>query len=118
MIQGYFLTRGARRRPFVDATFHFPSLSQTFDTHLLVDTGADRTILGPVDASRLTRALGIALTALPSGLPSTGIGGTMPTRTIDAVLGPVFKRRPRSWSLNAAPTWTSGLCRHTLVLGA
>lgn len=86
MIRGYFLTRGSRRRPFVHATFTFPAFPRTFDTHLLVDTGADRTVIGPPDGSRLARVLGIALTALPMGLPSTGVGGTSSTRTIAAVL--------------------------------
>ena len=45
MIRGYFLTRGGRRRPFVQALIVSPSLSQPLDVQLLVDTGADRTII-------------------------------------------------------------------------
>jgi hypothetical protein len=74
------LHRGGRTRPFVDAVFEFPTLGRGLRVELLVDTGADRTVLAPLDAAKL----GADLTALPAGLPSTGIGGQMPTRTIPA----------------------------------
>ena len=46
MIRGYFSTQGSRRRPFIDAILQFPILNdRSLDVKLLVDTGADRTIL-------------------------------------------------------------------------
>lgn len=86
MIRGYFSTTGARRRPFVDAAFHFPTLNGSLEVPLLVDTGADRTILSPIDAKRLARRFRIDLTTFPKGAPSTGVGGQADTRAIEAVL--------------------------------
>lgn len=85
MIRGYFLSRGGRRRPFIDVVFQFPTLGeQRFDARLLVDTGADRTVLAPLDARRLELEAGIPLSALPSGAPTTGVGGQVNTRTLPA----------------------------------
>jgi hypothetical protein len=53
---------------------------------LLIDTGADRTILAPNDASQLVAQLGVRLADLPEGPPSTGVGGRMATRRIEAML--------------------------------
>jgi len=86
MIRGYFSTTGARRRPFVDAVFQFSIPNLNIEVPLLVDTGADRTILSPHDARRLEREVGINLTTLRRGTPSTGVGGQADTRTIEAVL--------------------------------
>jgi len=84
MIRGYFYTIGAIRRPFISARFQFPTLNnRLLGVELLVDTGADRTILSPGDAERL----GIDITTLASGTPSTGVGQRpVPTRTIQAAL--------------------------------
>lgn len=87
MIRGYFAVRGTRRRPVVDAVFQFPRISpRSFQARLLVDTGADRTAIAPLDAMRLQRELGMDLTTLPKGQPGTGVGGQMETRTLEAVL--------------------------------
>lgn len=87
MIRGYFATIRTRRRPVVDAVLHFPTLGDRgVQVRLLVDTGADRTVLAPVDATRLVREFGIDLAALAAGVPSRGIGGQWSTRTIEAVL--------------------------------
>jgi hypothetical protein len=87
MIRGSFVTHGARERPFVEGVFHFPALNnQTFDVSLLVDTGADRTILSSLDARRLSLRFQLDLRTLPQGAPSTGVGGRVATRTLDAVL--------------------------------
>ena len=87
MIRGYFATIRTRRRPVVDAVFHFPTLDdRSLQARLLVDTGADRTVLAPLDATRLVRELGIDLAALTAGAPSRGVGGLWSTRTIEAVL--------------------------------
>ena len=56
MIRGYYSAAGGRRRPYVKASFRFPSIrGQGLEVELLVDTGADRTILAPLDALRLSR---------------------------------------------------------------
>lgn len=87
MIRGYFSTTGSRRRPFIHSLFEFPTLAnRSLDVELLVDTGADRTSLAPLDARRLAARLGVDISALPQGDPSTGVGGPMETRTIEAVL--------------------------------
>lgn len=57
-----------------------------FELRLLVDTGADRTILSPMDARRLGRELGFDIQTLIRGDPSTGVGGQMETRMIDATI--------------------------------
>jgi hypothetical protein len=67
MIQGYFSPAGTTRRPFVQALLQFPSRGpRQVTVELLVDTGADRTMLGPVDARRFR----IAPETLPSGAPA------------------------------------------------
>lgn len=87
MIRGYFSTQGARRRPFIDAILQFPSLNdRSLDVKLLVDTGADRTILSPLDARRFIRRFALDLTTLPHGAPSTGVGGQSDTRLLETVL--------------------------------
>ena len=81
MIQGYFVE--PRRRPFIDGRFRFPGLDNlSVDVRLLVDTGADRTILSPQDAE----SIGIDITSLPLGAPGSGVGGQAPTRVMEAVL--------------------------------
>ena len=90
MIIGYFSIERGRLRPFIDAVFQFPTLnSQRLQVPLLVDTGADRTILSPSDALRLSRRSATNLSELPQSAPSIGVGGQVlgqgfvegPTRT-------------------------------------
>jgi predicted aspartyl protease len=87
MIRGYFSLERGRQRPFIDAVFQFPILNnQSIQVPLLVDTGADRTVLSPTDAIRLTRRFGVNLDDLPQGVPSTGVGGQASTRAVRAML--------------------------------
>jgi len=87
MIRGYFLRSGSTVRPFVDASFEFPLLhAGSLEVPLLVDTGADRTILAPLDAMRLAEETGVDIAALPRGVPSTGVGGQTDTRTVEVIV--------------------------------
>ena len=87
MIRGRFVRERGRSRPFIDGIFelHGP-LAGTFKVPLLVDTGADRTVIGPPDALRLSEELGIDLASLPTGEPSQGVGGRHNTRTVQSML--------------------------------
>ncbi len=81
MIRGYL--SGPQRRPFVQAVFAFPSLgNRQLAVRLLIDTGADRTVLAPADALRL----GVDMSTLSDGAPTRGIGGQTATRSVDAML--------------------------------
>ena len=82
MIRGYFSTIGTIRRPFLYCEFEFPRNPEigTAGVELLVDTGADRTILSPVDAA----SMGIDTSRLDAGRRSSGIGGVTPTRMIES----------------------------------
>ena len=86
MIQGYFSTETGRRRPFIDAVFQFPTPDASLEVPVLIDTGADRTILSPLDTIRLALELGIDFTTFEEGSPSTGIGGRTNTRVTNIVL--------------------------------
>ena len=64
MIRGYFSPPDQRRRPFVSATLQLPNTGdRELAVEFLVETGADRTLLAPLDASRL----GIELQTLFQG---------------------------------------------------
>ena len=52
----------------------------------LIDTGADTSLIGDFDASRMVSDFGVDLTDLQSGAPSGGIGGIVATRTAEATL--------------------------------
>ena len=86
MIRGYFSTEGKRQRPFVEAVFRFAPSNEEFNVPLLVDTGADRTILAPIDALRLALDFDVDLTKFEQGPPSTGVGGPATTRIVQTVL--------------------------------
>lgn len=113
MIRGHFFTRGGIWRPFVNAVFDFPSLGRSLDVRLLVDTGADRTILAPLDARRL----GIDPRRLPLGQPSTGVGGRGTTRTIDAVLSLDSFSTPLSLTVLEPPAGTTQILPIPSLLG-
>jgi predicted aspartyl protease len=82
MIRGYFSTVGTTRLPFLYCELEFPSNPEACKAavELLVDTGADRTILSPVDAE----SIGIDTSNLEVGRRSSGIGGVTPTRVIES----------------------------------
>ncbi len=85
MIRGYFSTSGGvASRPYVYCDVDFPSQSNigTVGVDLLVDTGADRTILSPLDAERI----GLDLSKLHVGRPSRGVGGRISTKVVESRL--------------------------------
>ena len=71
MIRDIFRVEGSARRPFVTARLTLPAQGIAGDVQFLVDTGADATVLAPVDAL----FLGVNLAQLPAGPLTTGIGG-------------------------------------------
>ena len=78
------LTVGAVRRPFAYCSPEFPKHPTvgTAGIELLVDTGADRTILSPIDAE----SMGLDAAPLDAGLKSRGIGGEISTRVVKSKL--------------------------------
>ena len=87
MNSGYFRHQGSTRRPYINLIVRFPGANnQSLEIPFLVDTGADRTLISPVDGARLRRELGVDILGLPFGMPIGGIGGQTETRIIDATL--------------------------------
>ena len=84
MIQGYFVTIGITRRPYLQCSFEFPGHPDLHTTYveLLVDTGADVTLLSPIDAEDM----GLHLSTLDIGPNSAGVGGEISTRVVEARL--------------------------------
>jgi hypothetical protein len=83
MHRGYYVGSPGRRRALVAGTFIFPSLNTyRLGVRLLIDTGADRTVLSLDDA----QSLGAALDGFPAGTMLGGVGGRVATRLVDAVL--------------------------------
>lgn len=82
MIRGFLAGPPATRRPFARAHLTFPSLALAGDAFLLIDTGADSTVLAPADAAQLR----VSLAQLPPGRSSAGVGGTTPTVTAPAIV--------------------------------
>ena len=75
-------------RPYVDLTLRFPVANdQPLRISFLVDTGADRTLLSPVDGVRLRERLGIELLDLAIRYPNWRQSEVrLETRMIDATL--------------------------------
>jgi len=106
MIRGYFSLRSGNKRPFVTCSVEFPSTTRPrrqMVTQFLIDTGADRTILAPGDAEKLP-GLGIVPQRLPAGPSSTGIGGRVGRRIIDAILKLDSVAIPLALAILATPT--------------
>ena len=89
MLTGYFSSAHdlpnprAYLRGFVD----IPAVGVIGMTvEFLIDTGADRSIIGSSDASRMVRYFGVDLTRLQDGPPSGGIGGIVATKTAEVAL--------------------------------
>ena len=84
MIRGYFSTIGTIRRPFLYCDFEPLGGSDvgTVGIEFLVDTGADRTLLSPVDAENI----GLDVSKLKVGRRSIGVGGEMSPRVLESRL--------------------------------
>jgi hypothetical protein len=61
-------------------------INPRMEVPLLVDTGADRTILSHFDAIRLMVEVGVDLASLPLDEPIFGIGGKAENRVTEAVI--------------------------------
>ena len=87
MIEGYFRLKGASRRPYIDIDVSFPDVgSPPIRISFEVDTGAERTVLSPVDGQRLYDRFGLDIRSMPRGNPIGGIGGVVQTRLVSATL--------------------------------
>ena len=84
MIRGYFSGGANAQRPFISCAVAFPEhpILESVSVEFLLDTGADVTILSPLDALDI----GLEVDGLELGPPSTGIGGSAPMRVVDAQL--------------------------------
>lgn len=104
MIHGYFSSVTAGHRPVVDVPVRFPIFGDsTLNVQFLIDTGADRTVLGSAEASQLEAELGVDLADLPQGLDIGGVGGSLFTQQVDAEL--VMGSERVSVSLLVAPPY-------------
>ena len=84
MFKGYFKGEGTRRIPYLICDIAFPDAPSlgTTSVDLLVDTGAETTIL----ARSVAESIGLDLATLPDGGTSTGIGGITATRAVRATI--------------------------------
>jgi hypothetical protein len=80
MLRGRFGNTSGR--PYLEGRLIIPRLAITADISFLVDTGADRSLLMPLDSERL----GIDTSELDGDLESTGIGGAIHNFVERAVL--------------------------------
>ena len=89
MIRGYFLPTGSEASPpYVDGLIDIPEIGVVgLEARFLIDTGADRSLLGDDDAGRMLRDYEVDLGRLEDGIPSQGIGGVVATREVQATLG-------------------------------
>jgi hypothetical protein len=85
VIRGYFVPAGSAKRPFVNGFVELPAQGLSLSVPFLVDTGSDRTLLSPRDLMNAAVALEV-LETLEHGEPSSGVGGAVHTRVIEAEL--------------------------------
>ena len=89
MLTGYFsLAEGLPNpRAYLRGAIDVPAVGVVgMQVDFLIDTGADRSIIGSSDASRMVRYFGVDLTELQDGPPSRGIGGAIATKTAEVAL--------------------------------
>ena len=88
MIRGYFLPTGSEASPpYVDGLIDIPEIGVVgLEARFLIDTGADRSLLGDDDTGRMIMDYEVDLGRLKDGIPSQGIGGVVATREVQATL--------------------------------
>jgi hypothetical protein len=87
MIRGYFSPVAEGHRPVIDLRVGFPLAGDgMLNVQFLIDTGANRTVLGSAEASQLESELGVDLAGLPQGPDIGGVGGSLFTQEVDAEL--------------------------------
>ena len=64
----------------------FSSDAEAITVEMLIDTGAEITVIGTQDAYAIAKATGLDLASLPQGNPIVGIGGSVPTRIANLVV--------------------------------
>ena len=86
MIQGYFRDYMYDTDvPFLDVDLEFSSDAEAVTVPMLIDTGANVTVIGTHDAYQIAEVLGLDLASLPEGNPIGGIGGDASTRVANVV---------------------------------
>ena len=88
MIRGYFpATEAESPPPLIDGLIDIPEIGIIgLEIRFLIDTGADRSMIGDDDSRRMIREHQADFTTLEEGVPSQGIGGIVPTREVQATL--------------------------------
>lgn len=88
MTAGYFRAEaGLYRRPYIDVLVTSPDADDhSFELSFVIDTGADVTLISPIDGQRLCRRLGVDLQSLPRGGLVGGIGGAVQTKVVRTTL--------------------------------
>ena len=89
MITGYFQLRDdiPNPRPYLTGSIDVPAIGVIgMRVDFLIDTGADRSIIGSSDASRMVDEFGVDLTNLQDGPRGRGVGGTVATKTAEVAL--------------------------------
>ena len=89
MIRGFLKRRGYPNSPppYVTGFVDIPAAGvDGMPVEFLIDTGADRSIIGSSDASRMVENFGVDFANLRDGPRSRGIGGTVATKTAEVGL--------------------------------
>ena len=90
MIRGEFQTiddADDADAPCVSVIVHIPSIGVAgMSVSFLIDTGADRSLIGDRDANRMFRRFGVDPARLRRGPSSQGLGGVAEMRTAEATL--------------------------------
>lgn len=86
MIRGRLAGAPGRLRPMAMAHVDIPSQHLSADIVFLIDTGADSTLIAPVDVA----VLGLETSHLSRGVRSAGVGGATDTVFVESIvtLGP------------------------------
>ena len=88
MIRGYFPPiNSGNPPPYIVGLIDIPEMGITgVEIQFLIDTGADRSLIGDDDSRRMVQDHQADFTTLEEGIPSQGIGGIVSTREAQATL--------------------------------